>query len=491
MRFLTRSLSGLFLLAVTLGLLVYAGTLVASAIETRMSQEPFIPKARERAFTVNVVHAQPETIAPVLTAYGSVQSRRTLDIRASATGPVVHLAAEFREGGRVEQGQTLLRVDPQPAQAALDRAVADLADAQAEVRDAERGLVIARDTLHAAEDQARLRGKALTRQNQLVERGIGSAAAVEEAELSAASARQSVLASRSALAQAEARIDSAATALDRARIARDVAQRGLDDTVITAVFDGTLSGVTLVQGRLLSANEMLAQLIDPDAMEVAFRISTAQYARMLDEKGRLKPLPVSVSLDNADTALTASGHISRDNAAVGEGQTGRVVLATLDQTRGLKPGDFVTVKVLEDPLNGVIRLPATALDASGQVLVLAEGNRLDVMQVVLVRRQGDDVLVRSDDLAGRDVVAQRTPLLGRGILVRANRARQDGTARTEDGPAQDSLVELSAEQRARLVAFVEASQSMPAEAKSRILAQLDQPKVPAATIARLESRMGG
>lgn len=101
MRFLTRSLSGLFLLSVTLGLLVYAGSLIASAIESRMAQEPFLPKARERAFTVNVVRAAPETISPILTAYGTVQSQRTLDIRASASGPIVSLAPEFREGGVV------------------------------------------------------------------------------------------------------------------------------------------------------------------------------------------------------------------------------------------------------------------------------------------------------------------------------------------------------------------------------------------------------
>ncbi|QOL82915.1 efflux RND transporter periplasmic adaptor subunit [Pseudooceanicola spongiae] len=490
MRFLTRSLSGLFLLSVTLGLLVYAGSLIASAIESRMAQEPFLPKARERAFTVNVVRAAPETISPILTAYGTVQSQRTLDIRASASGPIVSLAPEFREGGAVRAGQELLRIDPQQAQSALDRAGADLADAEAEVRDAARGVVIARDSLRASEDQATLRGKALTRQTQLVERSIGSAAAVEEAELSAALARQSVLSFRNALAQAEARIDYAATALDRARIARDTAQRGLSDTVIKAGFDGTLSGVTLVQGRLLSVNEMLAQLVDPDALEVAFRISTQQYSRMLDASGRLMPLPVEVSLENADAALTAQGRISRDSAAVGTGQTGRLILATLEQARGLKPGDFVTVEIVEEPIADVIRLPATSVDATMQVLVLGEGDRLEALGVTLERRQGDDVLVRAEGLTGRDVVAQRTPLLGAGILVRANRPGQAGEA-AGGAPPEDPLVELSPEQRARLVAFVQANASMPAEAKTRILGQLEQPKVPAAMVARLESRMGG
>ena len=47
------------------------------------------------------------------------------------------------------------------------------------------------------------------------------------------------------------------------------------------------------------------------------------------------------------------------------------------------------------------------------------------------------------------------------------------------------------ERRQRLVAFVEASERMPAEAKSRILAQLGQPSVPADVVQRIEARIGG
>ena len=50
---------------------------------------------------------------------------------------------------------------------------------------------------------------------------------------------------------------------------------------------------------------------------------------------------------------------------------------------------------------------------------------------------------------------------------------------------------MSEERRARLVAFVEANNGMPQEAKERVLARLSEQKVPAQMVARLESRMGG
>ena len=487
MRFLRQSLTGLFVVSLTLALLVWAGQTIYGAVQERMAQEPRVPQVRERVFAVNVITAEPATIAPVLSTFGEVQSSRTLDVRAATGGAVIALSDAFEEGGQVTAGEVLIQIDPQNAQSALDRVQSDLLDARAEGRDADRAVLLARDELAAAQEQVALRERALDRQRDLAERGVGSAAAVETAELSASSARQAVLSRRQALAQAEARVDQAVTRLSRAEIAMAEAQRRLEDTTVRAQFAGTLTDVAVVEGGLVSANERLARLVDPDRLEATVRLSTAQYARLLDDAGRLRNAPVSVTLDVFGVGLTSTGTISRESAAVGEGQTGRVIFVRLDEVRGLKPGDFVTVAIEEPPLDGVVRLPASAVDAAQTVLAIGAEDRLEVIDVTLVRRQGDDVLVRGGPaLAGRDIVAQRTPLLGAGIKVRA--IRPQAGAGTAEQPA---MLELSDERRARLVAFIEANQTMPAEAKARVLSQLNQPAVPSSVVARIEGRMGG
>jgi len=484
MRFLRKSLMGLFLLSVTLGLLAYAGTVMRDAVQDRMAREPRVPQARERVFAVNVLRAEFGTETPVMTAFGEVQSRRTLELRAAAAGNVVMLADGFEEGGAVTAGALLMQIDPANAQSALDRVQSDILDAEAEGREAARAVALAEDELTAARDQAALRDRAFQRQEDLAQRGIGTAASVETAELAASSARQAVLARRQAVASAEARVDQAATRLSREQIALAEAQRRLDDTRVIAGFDGALSEVAVVQGGLVSQNERLALLIDPRALEVAFRVSTSQYARLIEDGGALRNVDVTATLDVFGTDLTATGTLSRDGAAVGEGQTGRLLFASLDAANGLKPGDFVTIRISEPPLDRVVRLPASAVDAGGRVLVLGEEDRLEVIEVELLRRQGDDVLVRARGLQGRDVVAERTPLLGAGIKVRPLRP---GGAE----PEPPEMLELTEERRARLVAFVEGNNRMPSEAKTRILGQLEQPQVPAQVVTRLESRMGG
>ncbi|WP_300012643.1 HlyD family efflux transporter periplasmic adaptor subunit [uncultured Roseobacter sp.] len=485
MRFLRQSMIGLFLAAVSLGLLVYAGHVVSVAVQDRLNAEAVVPPARERVFAVNLQRAQSETITPVLETFGEVSSRRTLELRAAVAGRVTVLHENFEDAGNVRRGDVLVRIDPANMQSAVDRLTADLADAEAEARDAARGLDLARAEQVAAEEQVVLRQKAYQRQFDLAERGVGTAAAIETAELAAAAARATVLARRQVVAQAEARIDQAATRLSRERIALAEAQRNLADTVLEAPFTGTLSDTTVVEGRLVATNEKLADLIDPQDLEVAFRVSTAQYVRLLEADGSLISTAVSATLDVTGVDMQATGVLSRVSAAAGEGQSGRQVFARLERAPGFRPGDFVTVRIQEKPLDNVVRLPASALDASGEVLVLEGENRLVTLPVTLVRRQGDDVLVRGEGLEGRDVVKARTPLLGPGVAVRPLQQNADLSVLLPD------MLELSEERRARLVAFVQSNDRMPQETKERLLAQLAERQVSARMVARIESRMGG
>jgi CheY-like chemotaxis protein len=149
------------------------------------------------------------------------------------------------------------------------------------------------------------------------------------------------------------------------------------------------------------------------------------------------------------------------------------------------------VTVQEPPLSGVALLPSSAVDAAGGVLVVGDGDRLETVATQILRRQGNEVIVAAGPLEGLEVVAERAPTLGAGIRVRPIRpASEDDTAMVTPTDAP-TMVVLSAERRAELIAKVEGNARMPAEAKARILAQLSQDMVPAQVIAQLEARRGG
>ena len=493
MHFLRRALTGLFLTALSVGLLALAGGIFMNAVEERMSREAGARPASERVLAVSTVAVSPETLTPIMSVFGEVQSRRTLQVRASAAGRVVELAPSFEDGAEVTAGALLARIDPTDAQAALDVAQTDLDEAEAALRDAERSLDLARDELAAARAQAELRGRALDRQRDLSGRGVGTAAAVEDAELALSAADQAVLTRRIAEANAESRVDQARNALARSRIALEEAERSLADTEIRAAFSGTLAEVTLTEGGLVTQNEQIATLIDATALEVAFRVSTAQYARLLDEDGSILSAPVRVTLDVLGLDLEGRGTVSRVGADVGEGQTGRRLFARLESHAGFRPGDFVSVRIEEPPLDDVALLPATAVDSEGTVLIIGADERLERVSAPVLRRQGDDVIVPAASIAGARVVTERSPLLGPGIKVRDLSAERDTPPAQAAGmeSASAKMVALTPERRAALIAAVEANGGLPETAKARILAQLEQDAVPQHMVDRIEARMGG
>ncbi len=484
MRFFSRSLIGLFLLAVTIGILALAGGIVADALQTRLADKAPGRAAQERVFSANVTLITPGDVVPLLTAFGEVRARRTLELRAPAGGKIVWLADGFEDGGVVAEGQPLLRLDPADATTARDIAANDLAQSVAEEAEATRALDLAKADLAAAQVQANLRAQALARQEDVRKRGIGSDAAVEVAALATSAQEQAVVARRQALSAAENRIALAATTTARHQITLAEAARALADTEVVAKFAGRLDAVTAVEGGIVSANEQLATIIDPDALEVSFRLSTAQFARLVDADGILRPAAIRVALESGGIDLVAPGRLVRASAAVGAGQTGRLVYATLDAAPGFRPGDFVTVQIEEPVLSGAVALPATAISAASTVLALTRDDRLEEIEVTALRREGDRVILEAGALAGREVVTDHSPLLGAGIRIKPVR---DGATPADEA----ALIELTPERRAELVAWVQANTRMPADAKARVLEQLAQDRVPAQVIARLEQRMGG
>jgi hypothetical protein len=479
MRFAFRSLLGLVHLMAAAAFLLVAGLWLRDALETRQAGPAPAEGARERIFAANVLRLEPATVAPTLTAYGTVRSRKTLELRSAAEGTVIEIHPNLVEGGTVAAGDILVRLDPRDAEAARDLSSSDLDSARLEKAEAERALVLARDDLAAAEVQADLHRQALARLEDLATKGLGTAADREAAALAVSSAAQGVLARRQALAEAEARLDRALSAVSRAGITLAEAERRVADTVLRAEFSGVLAAVSVVEGGLVSRNEKLGDLIDPAALEVAFRISTAEFTRLLDADARLLPLPVQVE---SGVAIASPGRLDRAGAAVAAGESGRLVFASLDRAEGLKPGDFVTVSVTEPDLAGAAVIPAAALGPDGTVLVVGAEERLEARPVAVLRRQGDSVIVAVGDLAGREIVAGRSPLLGPGIRIRPVR----------EGAAEEAaLIPLTPERRAALVAIVEGSKRMPVDAKARVLAELGQALVPAATVRRIEARNGG
>ncbi len=493
MRFVMRSLMGLFAAGLTLGLLLVAGSQIWLALRSGADGDGRNRAAQEQVFTARLLSVRPETVTPVMEAFGTVESRRRLELRAGSSGRITYLDEAVHEGGRVVAGQVLARIDQAPALAERDTQTAALEDARASLEDARLSVAIARDDLTAAEVQAELRKAAVQRQHDLAARGLGTSAERETAELAASSAEQAVLSRKSALKQAEREVLAAEITVRRTEIALREAERELEQTEVTARFDGRVTAVTAVEGGLVAENEKLGEVIDAEALEVALPLSLQQYTRLAGAEGRISGIAATVVLDGSDGRITVPAVLDRSAAAVAEGSAGRVVYAAVAEgSDRLRPGDFVTVEIDEPPLNNAARIPAAAVGADGAVLVADAEGRLSAYPVTVLRRQRDDVIVAVPaDLVAAEIVAERVPQLGVGVRVRE---LQDA-GRPMSGPPVGASAALTLtpapERRARLIAAVQGNAQLPEAARARMLEQLQADQVPADLVNRIETRMTG
>ena len=264
----------------------------------------------------------------------------------------------------------------------------------------------------------------------------------------------------------------------------------MQNTKVKAEFDGTLSNVSLVSGGIVNNNERVGLLVDPSSLEVKFRISATQFNRLIDASGNLQAIPTFVKLDVFGTEISASGFVERSSATVGTGLTGRLLFSSLSNgnVSSFRSGDFVTVTLKEPTLNNVLELPSNALSGGNRILTLTDEDRLQEIEVSILRRNKNNVIIDATNVIGKEIVTNRTPLLGAGIKIKP--IRLGGSKAISDAAPEPEKIALDEERRQKMISFIEGNGYIPKTAKKKIIKALSEAEVPVKLIKRIESRMG-
>lgn len=495
MQFLTRALSGFVIAGITLALLAAGAWRLQTALSESSGKRK--PPARERSYAVEVETFKSISITPTITAYGAVEAWRTLEIRAAVSGPIVELKPNFRDGATVEKGELLFRVDPQDAQRRVADAEVALLLADAELAEAKAVLGLVEAEVKTAKEQLAIKKNDLNRKQALLDNGHVTQVAIDEAAHAASVANQALATKKQSGLSARMRIKAAEHGVARSKIALADTRRALSDTSYRAPFAGRLTEVEATLGRRVSQNEKLGVVIDPEALEVSFRVRDAEFGRLLakDASGKLSPLPLKATLDLGGRKIEVDGTIDRAAAVTSTADGGRTVYAKISSATqsAIRPGDFVTVYVREPALNAVALIPARATSENGRLFIIGSDGRLAEIKAKILRRQGANLIVAGVPF-GKSYVKTRLPYLSVGVAV---------TPRSKDAPAKtgpaiasksrgsSDMISLSAKRRTALIAAVKANARMPQARKERILAMLEKPQAPRRLIERLESRLKG
>ena len=354
---------------------------------TKQTVKPQTPE--EQTWIVQSVAVWKVDVQTLEQAFGTVVAAREAHLRFGIAGEVDRVSDNLRNGADVKKGAILASLDTERLQLALDKV---------EVQ-------IKAETTQIIEFTAQLalRQRMAERAQSLSEKGVGSQAELDGAELAVSQASNQ-------LAMAKSRLAELKVSLRRHR-------KDLEDAVLKAPFDGSLSGVDLALGNQVSNTYLVATLTDLSSLEVSFVVPADIYANVTNLIGQQVTLSWS-SEGSVVSETTAT--ITRAEVIVDRTEGGGRLYAELpdDAARSVPPGAFVEVSYSGRVLTSVVELPEEALVGQNQVFVIEQGRAMQ-RQVVLLHRSSGRIWVRGDLKTGDKVIATRLPGIGNGLRVRA------------------------------------------------------------------------
>ncbi len=491
MNFLLRSFLGLIILGITLGFLIFGSFVLIEALKKRSEKSDNRRFQKERVFAVNVETLNKQIASPKILSYGEIYSKRMLEIRPLVSGRLDYVSEKFVEGGYVKSGDILFRLNQKDYLNELEIAEIDLEDTKAQLSEAISKLDYANLEFEVSESQLNLRKNALDRQTQLAESGLITSSQLENTQLAYSSTKQQFLNKQNLVKSSKNAIDKLKIQLKRRSISIDKAKRNLDETEIKAPFDGIIASVNILPGSVINKNEKLGTLLDPNSLEVMFNLSANEFARVIDKDGKLLNLDITAYLKLSNNKIPFSGKIERINPEIMNIGSGRKLFASINlgENKTLRPGDFVVLEIKEPSLKNITVLPSSAVTIDGKIFILEEDNRLKEIEVTILRRQGNEVIV-SGAPTDKEYVMQRSPQLGNGLKIKPLRKKDREISNSVNLSKNKELVAISPEKQKKLINILDKLDRMPKSVKDRLYEEINSGKIKAKTLKRLEKNMG-
>ena len=214
------------------------------------------------ATTINAESVKKRDLEAVVTASGTVQAKRFVDISAVQMGRVTKLGVE--EGDRVKAGQFLLEINPNALKGTVQRGEAAVAAAHAGLAQSKVNVETARATLSLAEIQVK-------RQRDLWSQQLTTKEALDKAENDVKIARSELSARQTAIDSSQEMINQEAASLDTSRY-------NLRQVTLVAPFDGIVTrrniqeGENVVVGTMNNAGTQLLTVADMGVIQAEVEV---------------------------------------------------------------------------------------------------------------------------------------------------------------------------------------------------------------------------
>ena len=359
------------------------------------------------ALEVTVATIKTQTVPLSVELPGRIDPVRVAQVRARVDGIV--LQREFHQGTNVTAGEVLYQIDPAPYQAALDSAKASVAQAQANLT------------------QAQLLAE---RYKPLVGISAVSKQSYDSAVATAAQAKASVAA---------------------AEATQETAQINLGYCTVTAPISGRIGSALVTEGALVSqaaATELaLIQQMDPIYFDFTQAAADALKLRQELEAGQLKSLApgeAKVTLTLPDgTTYPHPGRLLFSDITV-DPTSGMITLRAEfpNPDNWLLPGMFAMGRLEQAVAPGTMLVPQPAViigpSGGASVMLVTPDDEVKSQSIEIGRASGTDWVVKSGLKPGDRVIVEGLQKAHPGMKVKPLPAKESGEGRSLEAPSSPS-----------------------------------------------------
>jgi len=404
-------------------LLVAMGVFLASCggSKANVRKEDSAANAQPVAIEVTTAAAIKRDLPRFFEATGSLAGDQQTDVAPQTAGKVVAVGVDI--GSYVRRGQMLVRLDESELKLHVDQAAAQVEQAKAAVRQAEEKIGLrsgqAFDPNRVAEVAAAkvtydLAERELKRAEKLIESGD-----VSRSFYDAQRARRDQLREQYEVALAQARqnyagVDVARTNVANAQSQLALAKKNLSYAVIPAPIDGFVIERTADLGEYVSPQQKVVTIVRTNPLRI--RIDIPEQAIPEVRVGQSVSIATSAWPDK-----NFAGRVARIAPNVSATSRTMTVEAEIDNSgNSLKPGQFATVRILQERAEPAVLIPARALlNQAGvnRVYVIKDGHA-EQRLVQTGQTEGDLIEIRNGIAADEQVATSNLEQLTDGIAVR-------------------------------------------------------------------------
>jgi HlyD family secretion protein len=345
-----------------IGVLLVAG--LAAIVATNLSFQP------STGIEVTTEAVAARDLEAIVTASGTIQPKRSVNISAETMGKVVELAVV--EGQEVKAGQHLLQIDPRNLETQVQNREASLASARSQLEQTRAQIENSRVALQQSKDT-------LKRQEELWKAGLIPREAYERAvndtamrETDVKVMEQSLLTQQERIKQEEANLAGARHDLTKVRVSSPISG------IVTRL--NVEEGETAVVGTMNNAGTVLLTIADLSVLETELEVDETDIPYI--DLGQPARITIDALPDREFAGTVTEVGNSPVQAAAGgttQGATNFKVVVTIDgEVPGVRPGFSCTAIITTATRKHAVAVPVQAMtvrelvvDPDGEVVLPA------------------------------------------------------------------------------------------------------------------------